>query len=166
MRKVARLPGVQTVRADQCQFGMRGELHGVDYPIKKPTRWMSNMRTITEALEQRCTGTGGLCSTGEEHVCCNDERARRAAIYPLRLCKAILKGITDHMKTLGMLHNDCIGIQHPGEQEQELVMHVQTKTKHGDQEQYGNERDAITGQRLDPHLVAEGRKLEMTFLRE
>lgn len=31
---------------------------------------------------------------------------------------------------------------------------------------YENERDAITGQRLDPELVAAGHQLEITFLRE
>lgn len=41
--RIARLPGVRIVRADQCQHGMEGDDHGTTLPIEKPTRWMSNM---------------------------------------------------------------------------------------------------------------------------
>ena len=45
-------------------------------------------------------------------------------------------------------------------------MKAQSYYRQGQQGKYDNERDALTGQRLDPGLVDAGRKLEMAFIHE
>ena len=41
---VKKLANVQVSRVDACQYGMTGTYHGEDLPVKKPTRWMTNMQ--------------------------------------------------------------------------------------------------------------------------
>ena len=47
------MEGSETVVADQCQYG------AVDFkgaPVKKPTRFMTNLLKIAEELSRRCRG--------------------------------------------------------------------------------------------------------------
>ena len=110
MNKVAEMPGVQTVTADQCQFGMQADFHGQAHPIKKPTKWMSNMKGVTEVLHRMCSGGDGLCSDGRQHATCTGKQSENVAIYPLKFCKAILQGITSHLRQVGLLHEGRMGI--------------------------------------------------------
>ena len=56
VKRVLKLPNVQVTRVDACQYGMTGEHGRETLPINKPTRWMSNMRGVTEALHKTCSG--------------------------------------------------------------------------------------------------------------
>ena len=47
-------PGVGTVQADQCQFGLRSRPE--EALNKKPTTFMSNSRKILSQLAKRCDG--------------------------------------------------------------------------------------------------------------
>ena len=70
-------------------------------PVKKPTRWMSNSRAILNRLDRQCSRKGGMCSDGSQHTVCNGTTARKAAIYPFDLCKAILEGFRNHVEQQG-----------------------------------------------------------------
>ena len=110
---------------------------------------------------------------------CNGERAKQAAIYPVKLCKFILKGISKHMRDLGHLHDDTIGPQYQIEEGDGTWNHVgfdhsevhtinhnnipASQRKNGQEPVY---KDAMTGQPLDPKLVMAGRAVEMDFLHE
>ena len=121
IRRVMRLAEVRVSRVDACQYGMQGEQHGETWPLKKPTRWMSNMRSVNESLSKTCAGQGGMCSTGKPHASCTGKRAEGAAIYPLRLCKAILSGIREHFKQLGWIHDGFVGLMTDAEESWDMA---------------------------------------------
>ena len=85
VRKTASMDRVRVVVGDQCQYGAEGHGHR---PSKKPTKLMTNSEHIAAALSKRCKGRFGNCSRhrGGEHLLCNGETAKRAAIYPFELC--------------------------------------------------------------------------------
>ena len=65
------VPEVQTVSADQCQYGcevQRGRHRGAR--VKKATKLMSNAPHLLSRLCKRCDGLGGMCSRkkGGKHV--------------------------------------------------------------------------------------------------
>ena len=53
---------------------------------KKPTRFMTNSRSIGNELKKKCDG-------GHEHQPLLDGRAKDAARYPQALCRAICRGV-------------------------------------------------------------------------
>ena len=71
---------------------------------------MTNMKGVNEALSRTCSDSAGRCSDGREHASCTGKRAEQAAIYPLKLCRAILKGIQNHLCNEGWMHRDTVGI--------------------------------------------------------
>ena len=85
------MDGVDRVIADQCQYGAVADSGG---PVEKPTGFMSNSQMVRLELSKRCRGRGGKCSRkeGGRHVVCSGRVARKAAIYPFELCRAILNG--------------------------------------------------------------------------
>ncbi len=79
---------VAVVRSDGCQYGMRArDLDGKEYPVKKPTGWMSNADLLLKELSATCIGE---C---EKHVPLLDGRPAAAATYPPELCAAIIRGL-------------------------------------------------------------------------
>ena len=75
-------------------------------PVKKPTRWLSNSKRILEELNVKCQGRDGWCWQGGEwkrHTPCYGRVATAAAIYPFRLCKAILTGLAKEMQDRGRM---------------------------------------------------------------
>ena len=88
---VMAMEGVDTEWCDQCQYGQDG---GTGNPVKKPTRWMSNSPEILKMLKLKCKSKDGNCARpgGGKHTLCTGHVARMAAIYPMRLCKAIIQG--------------------------------------------------------------------------
>ena len=79
---------VGVVRGDGCQYGMRAkDRDGKEYPVKKPTGWMSNADLLLEELSATCDGK---CET---HVNLLNGRAEPAVTYQLALCIAIVKGL-------------------------------------------------------------------------
>ena len=90
--------------------------------MKKPTRWMSNSADVLKALEQRCAGRGGACSMGGHHRLASGGRARAAAVYPFQLCKAILRGFRNQLRSDGRQIQGIYGLQSP-EWEEARVIH-------------------------------------------
>ena len=102
VREVLSKVGVSRITADQCQLGQETE---EGEPLKKPTGFMSNCDDILNQLHRRCSERGGACSRpkGGTHQLCNGKRARRAAIFQRELCEAVLIGLRDHLKRVGLM---------------------------------------------------------------
>ena len=102
--------GVDRVVGDQCQYGQM-DSHG--RPLKKPTGWMSSNPHVLESLRRRCLGRHGECSRagGGQHGTTTGRAAREAAVYPYKLCKAILTGLSKQLKAEGRMRDGVIGIQ-------------------------------------------------------
>ena len=94
-----KIPGVVLTHGDQCQYGAQvahGPLKGC--LVKKPSGFLSNSKSLSNALSKTCSGTGGACSRGGRHVHCTGRIAKEAAIYPRGLCQAVIKGIVEQLK--------------------------------------------------------------------
>ena len=96
--RVAAIPGVVKTTVDQCQYGMR------DTP--------GNSSCMAESLSSRCNGRSGNFSRqgGGSHAECSGKRARLAAIYHFKLCKAILVGFREQMKADGKCREGIVGM--------------------------------------------------------
>ena len=74
--------------ADHCMYGLKtwGKHRSQLVLAKKPTKFMTNSRTIGRELIRKCDGA-------HEHQQLIDGRAHAVARYPTALCKAICRGI-------------------------------------------------------------------------
>ena len=169
VEEVMRQPGVDYAVMDQCQYGQTAE-NG--QPVKKPTKWMSNSEEILKQLQNRCAGRGGWCSLGGTHQVCSGSTARKAALYPFKLCKAILVGCRNQLLADRRMTEGIHGIHPQGafddEHEREILCAEWLKEECVDVEinsigQQITYRDAMTGQMLDPTLVKAARKLELEY---
>ena len=104
------LPGVQRVNGDQCQYGQETDAGN---PVKKPTGWMSNAEEVLKMLSLRCTARQGECSRrqGGKHEACSGRTAKKAAIYPFELCRAILQGFRNQLRKIGLMEVGVAGMQ-------------------------------------------------------
>ena len=159
MEELMKIPGVTLSHADQCQYGAQvahGPMKG--RPIKKPTGFLSNAKSLSEALRRTCSGTGGLCSHGIQHAQCSGRIAKEAAIYPRGLCQAVIRGIVEQLKQDRLLKNGCFGVQ-VADDEEEIESLCQ-----GTLDGYsGKFKDDVTGQVLKDELVLEARRVELDF---
>ena len=154
--EILNMPSVGKVSCDQCQVGAQ-DLNGC--PIRKPTRFMSNSEHILKALEIKCHGKSGWCSRpeGGQHVACSGMTARRAAIFPLQLCRAILVGIRNQMKHDRRVDDTMIGFHDVVDEASPTaeVMKIDS--------QNGPFFDDITGQPLNAELVRAARQKELEY---
>ena len=78
---------MRTAVADLCQFGLTSvDSAGKPLPALKPTMFMSSSPAVLMKLDKRC-------QRRHSHQQLVDGRASKAALYPPRLCRAILLGI-------------------------------------------------------------------------
>ena len=81
-----------------------------------------------------------------------------AQVYPRGLCRAVLKGITDQLKTDGLVKDGCYGIQ-VADDDLEVL-----KETYGPAQGYsGRYKDDLTGQVLKDSLVAKARAVELEY---
>ncbi len=164
MEQLEQVPSVQRVQGDQCQFGaeiMTG-IHRGD-PVKKPTGFLTNSEEVAKVLSKHCEGVGGQCSrrNGGTHRLCSGSHARNAARYPRGLCKAVLRGITNQLKVMGLIKDGCFGIQVPDEDAEIL------KEMYGPAQGYsGQFKDDLTGQVLRDDLVRAARHKELQYFNQ
>ena len=73
---------------------------------------MSNSIEVRKALSKACKGKQGHCSRteGGDHILCNGRVARLAAIFPVKLCKAILSGFSNQLRRDGVTVPGVIGM--------------------------------------------------------
>ena len=86
VQEVLRLPEVQRVIGDQCQFQL--QVHPEEALNKKATGFMTNSACIARRLGVRCQG-------GHEHQPLVSGRAKKAEVYPDALCKAVVRGLKE-----------------------------------------------------------------------
>ena len=166
MEKFMREPGVMRVTCDQCIYGCEAEDNS---PVKKPTSFSTNAPELGRELSTRGRGRVGLCSRpeGGVHTQCRGKTARLAAMYHLKLCRAILVGFRRQLKFdgvckdgfVGMLDakmekTDVLSVFHLGTVDQIFGIEVDGETVY---------RDDLTGQVLPPRPVREARQKELDF---
>ena len=163
------LEGVGRVVGHQCQYG--AESGG--QPIKKPTGFMTNCEGIRKALSKTCSGRNGWCSRdgGGQHVLCNGRVARMAAIFPIRLCKAILSGLKNQLRSDGVVIDGHHGMQAANMVEKDdgqIYSFVQTE--HGEVLKFDNGEgpffDDLTKQKLPTELVKLARRKELDYFED
>ena len=143
--------GVESVVFNMCRFGMEMEDKQGKGLIYKPTRVVTNSRTIAEKVNVKCIG-------GHRHVHLESGRAKHAARYPEALCDAFIDGmlIEEMQRQTGdsTLWNvmACPDMCDP---EEEKVIRESMEGI-----------DDVTGERIDPVLIKKGRKEEMEGFKE
>ena len=152
-RQIMELAGTQIVLADQCRHGMKDRATG--NPVKKPTKYMSNAPEVLKELGKLCRGGKGVCGNGRPHQPCSGRTAKEAGIFPLKLCRTILKGMKKQMEHDGRKEHSETGVNCLWERELQPTMSVEK-----DSEEY---YDDVTGQPLIKELVLEARAKEMAF---
>ena len=156
-----KIDGVERVIGDQCQYGaevQRGRLRGA--PVLKPSGFLSNSPRIREALSQRCKGTRGSCSRpqGGKHVVLEGSLTKDAAVYPRKLCQAVLRGCAAQLRDDRRLKPGCFGIQALDDEEE---IH---DNLYGKEQGYSGEyKDDLTGQVLRDDLVVAARMKELEY---
>ena len=173
---------VSRITGDQCQYGQ--ESHKGD-PVRKSTGWMSNSPELLKKLEKRCKGRNGDCSRrgAGRHATASGRVAREAAIYPFKLCRAILEGCRNQLRKDGRIHDGMYGIQGLFEEDsaqtlmssyhdaltgerlsvEESAVAERVFAVHSKDEVF---KDSVTGQPLEKALVRAARKLEMEYFEE
>ena len=76
-----------------CAHGMKiKDEDGREKPVLKYTGWMSNSKILIDELAKPCPGC-------PEHASLLHDRAAQAAIWPDKLCYAILRGLRKQLTT-------------------------------------------------------------------
>jgi hypothetical protein len=89
---IQQLTNVGATISHMCQYGMTAtDVAGHIGHVFKPTTWMSPSIHMLAQLSKRCTRRGG--GETHRHVHLINGWAASAAIYPPKLCLAILRGI-------------------------------------------------------------------------
>ena len=147
---------VGRVVGDQCQYGQQTS---DGRPIMKPTGWMSNSPAVLQQLTRRCSGRGGQCTRagGGRHAVASGKIAREAAVYPFRLCRAILKGCQKQLRLDGRIGQGSHGVQAQYDEDLQAV-EILAWDKAAK-----ITRDAISGQQLDANMVSAAMKTEMEY---
>ena len=111
---------LQRLVGDQCQLGQqtdRGQC------MEKSTGWMSDSPVILRQLEKRCIGRGGECNRpgSGRYVTASGKVAWEAAVYPFRVCHAILRSCVEQMCVDGKLTRGSQGLQACHEEDSETL---------------------------------------------
>ncbi len=121
---------------------------------------MSNAPALLARLRVQCHSHGGQCDRpgGGEHVTAAGRVARDAERYPKKLCRAILRGMTDELKARGIVRPGEVGL-HAVTDDAQIEEQL-----HGPEQGYsGRYRDDMTHQVLRDDLVHEARQKELQY---
>ena len=153
--KMMNRPGVECIVNSTCMFGMTTkDEEGNEGPVLKPTRWMTNAPCVAQQLNRRCKGTH------EHHVrLMGSNRAARAAVYPPKLVKAIVKGLQaqrefDHRAGRAECPLSAAIIQAMMDEDEIKALQWARAVM-----------DEYTGEALDADFVAKGKKEELDFFK-
>ena len=150
MQRMLKRAGVKTYEGDLCCYDLTQVVKGEELHIKKPTRFMTNSPCVGEALSEKCRGQ-------HRHIeLTGGGRARRAEVYPDKLCRAILEGLRAQLISDGTMKLNAIATQAP-EEEHELdpVMSLE-----GRGDIWGEYFD-VNGNALESNLVRAARAEEI-----
>ena len=84
--KLTSTAGVMRTELDECEFGMTSEDELGRAPAKKPTSLLTNAVEVDRVM-------GVKCRRGNRHVHLMAGRARAAAHYPAKFCRALCTGM-------------------------------------------------------------------------
>ena len=186
-------PGNIQVVSHACAFGMKSRDAYGEGSVLKPTRWLTNSIHIAQSLERKCPNLGKAWEDRHRHVQLLQNRAGPCAIYPPKLCRAILTGLVNEMRHRRSIPRFGLGVVcEDGQAEcmlEELVCEVGDDdcdgylVEGGDTASDGLEhphdrdpnlydefyRDAtftddLTGKTLDTEGVKEARRVELGFV--
>ena len=155
---IQKLPGVGVRTCHQCQLGAETATAArgspAHAPIRKATRFMSNSDSILNELDRRCSGKAGQCSRrgGGQHAQCMGKTARMAAIYPFRLCAAILQGLNKQLVRDGIIVPGSIGL-HMVEEVEDIPLMVLSMRMSDDVRAIGGCSSVTRGER---HILSIG----------
>ena len=162
MEELADVEGGVRVTCDRCQYGCEPEMGN---PIKKLTSFLTNSQELSRELNVRCLGRHGECSRdgGGTHQQCRGKAARLAAMYHFKLCRAILVGFRRQLQCDGVCKDGFIGMLDGRMENMETLpmLHIGDQVYKIAVDNGPIYRDDLTGQVLDPKLVAEARKKEL-----
>ncbi|CAK0792782.1 unnamed protein product, partial [Prorocentrum cordatum] len=154
------LPGVEVGRGDQRAFGLVvADAHG-DRLAKEPTGWICNNKEALDEVCKRCPSDTGIGSN-HEHSTFVGRNMRVAERYPVKLLRAILRGLRRHLGNRKVLALSALDAG-PNVGDEEISL----------KDFAGRWRDALrtefyddlTGLPLDPARVKAARRLEMDFM--
>jgi hypothetical protein len=162
VRTLMTVPGIAVSVCNQCLFGQFAiGSNGVARPAMKPTRWMSNSSDLLEALSKRCSRRGGVCGSGFGlHVPLVNGRAKAAAIYPLKLCRAILIVVSNQMRRDMKTYRGQIPIN--------TLNSIDKLRNDDDNDNETNDEtywDELTGEEFKGDLVKKARRLELDYFK-
>ena len=124
-----------------CQFDMMQEDGQGVARIKKTTGFATNAPELAKRLLRTCTGQ-------HRHILLMGGRAKKAEIYPPKLCKAIIEGLVSQMQEDGKIEKGCIG----------TIMAIDAL------DDYTQYWDDVSGEPLDPEGVHQARKEELVHV--
>ena len=138
MQQLLKEAGVRLVRGDMCAHGMKLRDRDGIAPVYKPTGWCSNSRHVLKHMHR-------LCTRSHRHADLQNGRAKHAAIYPRKLCLAILRGLKDQLGECGLSNLNGVGT---------VNEEISYEHENVDRERFV---DDISGKPLDSKLVQQAR---------
>ena len=130
-------------------------------------------------LEARCHGKAGECSRpgGGSHAVTSGKVAREAAVYPFKLCRAILRGCARQLQADGRLQPGQHGVQGLWDEDTtkrlpcdgtQSAQQNRSRSQHNQPEvpamaDTKSFKDSVTGQLLPEALVRAARQLELDY---
>jgi hypothetical protein len=150
IEKLAATEGVMRTELDQCEFGLTSQDELGRAPAKKPTSLLTNSVEVDRSMGFKCRG-------GHRHVHLMAGRARAAAHYPVKLCKARCKGMRRQAKVDA---SDMVPmlITKGGWDDIDEVTHID--------EPWKKYWDDVSGKELKPELVRAAREEELKVVDE
>ena len=109
IRQLCQMDGVVRVVGDMC---MQGMCSPKGLPVRKSTGWLSNAPFVLNELRTRC-------DQAHTHDVLLNGKAKAAAIFPIPLCKSILRGIRKQLTHDGHMSLHHVGIEVEEEDHQE-----------------------------------------------
>ncbi|CAK0826820.1 unnamed protein product [Prorocentrum cordatum] len=160
VKDVMALPGVAVGRGDQRAFGLVvADAHG-DRLAKKPTGWMSNNKEVLDEVCKRCPNDTGIGSR-HEHSTFVGRNMRVAERYPVKLLRAILRGLRRHLSNKKVLTHSALDAGPNVDDEEISLKDFVGKWRDTLRTEF---YDDLTGLPLDSTRVKAARRLEMDFM--
>ncbi len=146
------------VCGDQCHYGQEAQYgEHIGQLVRKATGFMRNAPNILERLTRRCAGRDGTCSRSKcgRHVQASGRVAKDAARYSDGLCRAMIRGMADEMRSRGILRPGGEGVHAVTDEDG-----VDSQSPMGCSGKY---RDGMSGQLLRDSLVHAARAKELKY---
>ncbi|CAK0843605.1 unnamed protein product [Prorocentrum cordatum] len=160
VKDVMALPGVEVGRGDQCVLGLVvADAHG-DRLAKKPTGWMSNNKEVFDEVCKRCPNDTGIGSR-HEHSTFVGRNMCVAERYPVKLLRAVLRGLRRHLSNKKVLTLSALDAGPNVDDEGISLKDFVGKWRDTLRTEF---YDDLTGLPLDPTRVKAARRLEMDFM--